>query len=279
MKPVRLIIVAGITGFVLLYFTVVGGAQTKNTKAKLRSTHVEPVSSKNRLLDMRKMLIERKKASKGHLEDLLAVYEKKFNSLSADHTAKRQMYQSDLISRSELEESERALTNAHLEVQQVRQWIAEDETALFLSELAAREQLERLPGLPLGGYYETATLIRYNGAADWSLADAVKIKKFFSKRFGRPLPVSAMGQSPTHDHMGFDHREAMDVAVRPDSEEGRGLIGYLRKARIPFIGFRDKVAGMATGAHIHIGRPSLRLVQIKLAPSNPDPPEKTANHG
>jgi hypothetical protein len=78
-----------------------------------------------------------------------------------------------------------------------------------------------------------------------------------------------MGQSSTHDDMGFDHRDAIDVAVRPDSEEGRGLMAYLRKAGIPFIAFRNKVRGMATGAHIHIGRPSLRIAQVKQGLTHP----------
>jgi hypothetical protein len=36
------------------------------------------------------------------------------------------------------------------------------------------------------------------------------------------------------------------------------LIGYLRQSGIPFIAFRNAVPGAATGAHIHIGKPSLR---------------------
>jgi hypothetical protein len=45
----------------------------------------------------------------------------------------------------------------------------------------------------------------------------------------------------------------MDVAVHPDNCEGRALMEYLRRAGIPFLAFRNKVAGSATGAHIHIG--------------------------
>ena len=59
--------------------------------------------------------------------------------------------------------------------------------------------------------------------------------------------------------MGFDHRHAIDVAVHPDSPEGQALIFYLRGEGIPFLAFRQAVPGSATGAHIHIGRPSHRL--------------------
>ena len=106
--------------------------------------------------------------------------------------------------------------------------------------------------------------IKYS--ADWSLDKAEKVKDFFIKKFGHDLPVSAMGQTETHDKLGFDHHEAMDVALNPDSKEGRTLIGYLRQARIPFIAFRRRVEGSATGPHIHIGNPSQRM-EIAAAPS------------
>jgi hypothetical protein len=90
-----------------------------------------------------------------------------------------------------------------------------------------------------------------------------KVAKFFQARFNKALPVSAAGQSLTHDRLGYDHREAVDVAVSPESREGRGLISYLRQARIPFLAFRGKVPGVSTGPHIHIGMPSPRLHLIE----------------
>jgi hypothetical protein len=96
-------------------------------------------------------------------------------------------------------------------------------------------------------------------SADWSLEQAEKIKQFFLEKFGRALPVSALGQTAVHDHLKLDHHEAMDVALSPDSREGRALIGYLRQTGTPFMAFRRKIAGAATGPHIHIGNPSPRL--------------------
>ena len=52
----------------------------------------------------------------------------------------------------------------------------------------------------------------------------------------------------------------MDVALHPDSNEGRSLLSYLRQGGIPFIAFRSAVPGAATGAHIHIGSPSVKAV-------------------
>ena len=89
--------------------------------------------------------------------------------------------------------------------------------------------------------------------------------KFFHARFNKELPISAVGQSLTHERLGYDHREAIDVAVSAESREGRGLIAYLHRARIPFRAFRGKVPGVSTGPHIHIGMPSprLRLIEAK----------------
>jgi hypothetical protein len=123
----------------------------------------------------------------------------------------------------------------------------------------------RLPALMIQG-------IKYS--ADWSLAKAEKIREFFVKKFGHDLPVSALGQTETHDRLGFDHHEAMDVALSPDSREGRTLIGYLRQMKIPFIAFRRSLAGSATGPHIHIGNPSHRL---EVTPAAAGSPEATAD--
>ena len=84
------------------------------------------------------------------------------------------------------------------------------------------------------------------------------IKPFFLSKFGRSLPVSAFGQTRLHSRLGFDHRNSIDVALSPDSAAGRALISKLRGFGVPFITFRRAIPGIATGAHIHIGRPSPR---------------------
>src|SRR5262249_16663512 len=117
-----------------------------------------------------------------------------------------------------------------------------------------------VPGRPAPEHYETTpSFVLYRGVARWSLAQAPKIQDFFARRFGRPLPVSAFGQTPVHDRLGFDHPDALDVAVTPDSPEGPALMAYLRGAGISFMAFRGAVRGEATGAHIHVGPASRRL--------------------
>jgi hypothetical protein len=54
---------------------------------------------------------------------------------------------------------------------------------------------------------------------------------------------------------------------------------YLRKSGIPFIAFRSAVANMSTGAHIHIGRPSPRIIEVKQRQPQPSSLHKSVQDG
>ena len=112
---------------------------------------------------------------------------------------------------------------------------------------------------------QTTAYIRYGGARAWSLSDAAGIQQFFTRRFGRALPIGAFGQSALHNRWGYDHRNAMDIGVNPGSTEGQALMGYLRDNGIPFTAFHFAVPGKATGPHIHVGLPSHRIALTSLA--------------
>jgi len=71
--------------------------------------------------------------------------------------------------------------------------------------------------------------------------------------------VSARGETAVHRALGFDHRGRLDVAVSPDSSEGKWLREYLAANSIPFFAFRAAVAGKATAPHIHVGPESTRI--------------------
>ncbi|MDH3446419.1 MAG: hypothetical protein OEN50_21045, partial [Deltaproteobacteria bacterium] len=200
--------------------------------------------------------IAKMRASRAKYDQLLKLYEEEKARLNEEFEKRRQLYQQGLISRADVVPVQQALILSIQNIMDVNRWIMEDE--IVITEITMRGELLRLPRLARGGYTEDATLIRFNGNAPWSLTEAPKIERFFSETFGRALPVSAFGQSPAHDRLRFDHRHAMDVALHPDSDEGRSLILFLRRAGIPFIAFRGRVPGSSTGAHIHVGSPSTR---------------------
>jgi hypothetical protein len=212
------------------------------------------------LARMRADVIQKMKESRAGAEKLLALREEEVNKLTEEYRKRREFYYQGFISRAEVEQIEQALADAVARLDGDRRWIREQDIAI--TETSMRDELLGLPSLAIGGYSETGTLIRFNGDRIWSIADAPKIQKFFLQRFGRGLPISAYGQTAIHDRLQFDHRDALDVALHPDSQEGLSLISYLRQNRISFIAFRHAVAGSSTGAHIHIGRPSPPLRTI-----------------
>lgn len=100
---------------------------------------------------------------------------------------------------------------------------------------------------------------RYDGDGVFSVSTFSRVETEFERRFGKPLPVSAMGETAVHRSLGFDHRGRVDVAIHPDQPEGRWLLEFLYENHIPYFAFRQAVPGKATGAHIHIGPMSTRV--------------------
>jgi hypothetical protein len=100
---------------------------------------------------------------------------------------------------------------------------------------------------------------RFDGDGVFTAAAMARIEAAFEKQFGKPMPVSARGDTAVHRALGFDHRGRLDVAIFPDAPEGIWLREYLVQNRIPFFAFRQAVPGKATGAHIHIGPMSTRF--------------------
>jgi hypothetical protein len=241
----------------LLFYVNAVSAQDNHKNSPLRtpaSRRVSPTESE--LTRSRTDVLQKIKETRAGTEKLLALHETERQQLLEEYHRRRELYYQGLIARNEVLQAEHALAEAMIRVDEDKRWLAE--TDMAITEFAMRDELLRLPGLAIGGYSETSTLLRFNGGTLWSLGDARKIEKFFVQTFGRALPISALGQTATHDRLRFDHRNAMDVALHPDSKEGQSLLSFLRQSGIPFIAFRNAVPGAATGAHIHIGKPSSR---------------------
>ena len=193
------------------------------------------------------------------LEKLLAIYEANLAKAKEKRDERQELLNRGIISRREFEDTERAVTEIQAKVDGTRREIAGADHAM--AEATTARSLAGLSPLKKGGYEQTAMLIRFNGTAAWSLkAGTARLQEFFTGRFHHPLPVSAYGQTSLHDRMGFDHRDALDLALHPDSIEGRAVIDYLRGLGIPFIATWGAISGAASGAHIHVGQPSPRIV-------------------
>jgi hypothetical protein len=122
-----------------------------------------------------------------------------------------------------------------------------------LAEMARAEEAQQASG-------DSHDVVdRYEGDGPISPVEFTRIESAYATHFGKPIPVSAMGETAVHRALGFDHRGRVDVALYPDTTEGVWLRQYLAQNHIPYIAFRHAVPGKATGAHIHIGPMSTRL--------------------
>ena len=201
--------------------------------------------------------VEQLKESLAQDRQRLADYEKAQSVLRSEVIRQRKSLEIGQTSKERVIEVEKSFIAALKRVHEMRHSVTE--TQIAITEAVLGEKVLRMPVLPVGGFSQTAELMRFNGGFNWSIREASRVEKYFSQTFGRNLPITARGQSDTHNRLGFDHRDSMDVGLHPDSTEGKSLIEYLRKAGIPFLAFRQPVPGAATGPHIHIGKPSNRL--------------------
>jgi hypothetical protein len=233
-------------------------------KPKTGSAKATPQISKE---DMKKLaetasqsranLLSASSAYRESLEKLLEL-QRQDEARTAEMVGKRkELLDLGVISKRDLEDGERALAEAQGKVAETTKRIADVDN--LVAEVNTAEELAKTSADRPGLYRSTGLVIRYAGASRWALGDVAKVEAFFRLKFARPLPVSAVGQTVTHNQLGFDHREAVDVALHPDSAEGRALIGYLTSQGVSFIAIRGAIPGSATGAHIHIGPPSRRV--------------------
>lgn len=205
----------------------------------------------------RENLITASNTYRESLERLLAL-QKQDEGRAAELVEKRKkLLDLGVLAKRHVEESEQQLAEAKTRTAETEKQIESVEH--LVAEVNAAEQLAKEPPAPQGTFRSTGMLVRFVGASRWNLSDFGKVDAFYRLRFSKPLPVSAFGQTDTHNRLGFDHSNALDVAVHPDSAEGQALIEFLQRQGISFIAIRGAIPGSATGAHIHIGSPSRRI--------------------
>ncbi len=241
----------------LLLFVFGGGLASAQTGA-VTATQDETAKPPTNLIDATNQY-------KAHSKELLSIQEGEITKADAKLDELRKLVEEGLVAKVELETAEQQLAGLREQLLATQKLITASESRV--AEIQAQQQLARAQATKplvklvsksyptLGG----STIIRSNGLTGWSLNSLGAVQSFFTSTFGRALPTSAIGQSATHDRLGYNHRNAVDVGLHPDSAEGRTLIGYLQGQGIPFLAFRAAIPGVATGPHIHIGSPSHRL--------------------
>ena len=199
-------------------------------------------------------LIAASQTYKESLERLLTLQKNDEVRATSQVEKNRKLLENGLIAKKQLEESLQNLAGIAVKTRDTEKQI--ESIDQLIAEVHTAEQLAKMPVTQPGVFRSYGMLIRYVGSSRWAMSDLTKVDAFFRLKFSKPLPISAFGQTETHNRLGFDHRDAVDVAIHPDSFEGQELIGYLQTQGISFIAIRGAIPGSATGAHIHIGPPS-----------------------
>src|SRR5262249_44990259 len=169
------------SGFTLLLLSVfvflAFAPANAQKKKKPRSTSTPKVSEVDRLRDE---FIKATKDYKASLEKLLDIYERNVKKSEEQLTKARDLFTQGLISKTELTESENAAATAKEKVTETRRQMgaADTQIADTLLEAKAEAQLAKTQ-IRRGALLSTTAYIRYNGPANWSLADSWKVQQFF----------------------------------------------------------------------------------------------------
>jgi len=214
---------------------------------------------------LREQLAQASREYTATLGQLLELYEANAKRTEEQLQKMKDLYAQRLVTRSDMETAEVVAERAREKVVEAQSQLkgagvqlAEALIEVESEETAPKPKLSPAPRA-MGGFVRTTAYIRYGGGRAWSLSEVGAIKQFFIMRFGRPLPIHVFGQSPLHDRWGYDHRNAIDIGLNPDSREGQALVEYLRANGVPFTAFHFAIPGVATGPHIHVGLPSHRI--------------------
>jgi small-conductance mechanosensitive channel len=249
--------------FIVALLLITPGVSAQKSRSKRVTTApTQPQITEKELKELndaastsRANLIEASKAYRESLERLLTLQKQEEDRLVALVEKNRGLFDSGLIAKREFEKEEQSLAETQSKITETQKQL--ESVDHLVAEVRAAEELAKMPAA--AAYGSSKMLVRYVGSSRWAMSDLDKVDAFFRLKFGRVLPVSAIGQTETHSHLGLDHHNAIDVAVHPDSAEGQELINYLRSQQISFIAIRGAIPGSSTGAHIHIGPTSKRI--------------------
>jgi hypothetical protein len=199
-------------------------------------------------------------ASEQASAEMIAAAERRFERQNARIEEARKMVDAGVVAKTYLApfEAELASRQTTLDLARLRAHLMADRAAMI-------QQQPKVPPVFVPAPTEDTEFLgqgeeHYEGAGEFNEPrDLPALELAFSNKFGRPLPISAEGETEVHRALGFDHRGRVDVAVTPDEAEGIWLRQYLQARKIPYYAFSRAIPGKATAAHIHIGPGSTRL--------------------
>ena len=223
--------------------------------------HIELDKARDALADAEDTAILRQSVSRSDLtekqaDELVAAAGRLFERRQRAFEEAEKLVKSGLAPKLSLDTYLRDLQYAHTQydLAEARDRLARELARMAEAEAALATRLaESRPPSP-------DVVERFDGNGVFTSEIFASANAAFEAEFGKPLPVSAMGQTEIHRELGFDHRGRVDVALQPDQPEGQWLVRYLILHRIPFFAFREALPGKATGAHIHLGTASPRLI-------------------
>lgn len=259
----RLATFGRLPALVLLALSLPLGSAISASAQKKRPVKQAPkptVPAPTQLDKLRDEYINATKDYKASLEKLLPLYEKETQKAEERSAKDQELFTQGLISKRDLDASEKAVADAKTKVEDVRKQMsgADTQMAQVLVEVDTEKQIAKVHRIPKGGMVSTTSFIRFNGGGPWAIAQATTVDAFFRQKFGHALPIAVLGQGAIHNRWRLDHHNAMDLSLNPDGVEGKAVMDYLRTRGIPFSAFRQAIPGTATGPHIHVGLPSHR---------------------
>lgn len=224
----------------------------------------EPAASNSEPTAAAANLIKGARDYKANSESMLRLQEGELKTATEKLEQLRQLVSEGLIAKNELLAAENSVAALRATLELTRKQIGDSDQMIAELQMAEEVRKTQLAALATGSRtkplnFVKPTVLRYDGPTNWSLSHLPRIQSFFRSTLGHSLPTSTVGQSATHNRLGWDHRNSVDVPLHPDSVEGKTLISFLQNEGIPFLAFRGAIPGVSTGAHIHIGRPSQRL--------------------
>lgn len=246
-----------ISFFIVLLSVFALSAQQTSSKGKPQSNNETGILVAKQI-ELAERLIKSTEEYKESLQKLVSLYQIDIDKQAEKLQKKQELFQIGVIARREVEIAEEEIKIIRNKLSETQKELVEADVLLVEAE-AAKELAKLPPLINQSAYRVVSGVIRYTGFSNWVLQDTPVLQKFFQDSFSRTLPISAYGQSSTHDKLGYDHRNSIDIAVHPETTEGQALINFLRNKGIPFQAFSHAITGSSTGPHIHIGKPSIRI--------------------